>query len=162
MFRKWGAQDRDSYSQMLRLFVPIVIQNLFNAAISSADVVMLNSVGQAHISAVSLAVQYSNLLHMLHYGLGSGLSMLCAQYWGKGDTRAIEKIQGIALRFVTSASVIVALLALLVPDLMMTVYTNDPELIRIGASYIRIMSLGYLCWGFSEIYLSVLHTLSSY
>ncbi len=158
MFRKWSARDRESYGQMLTLIIPIVVQNLFNAAISSADVVMLNSVGQSHISAVSLAVQYSNLLHMLHFGLGSGLSMLCAQYWGKGDLKAIEKIQGIALRFVASASFVMAVLALCIPDLMMTVYTDDPELITIGASYIRIMSVGYLCWGFSEIYLAVLRS----
>lgn len=77
----------------------IIIQNLFSAAISSADVIMLNSVGQSAISAASLAVQYSGILYMVYYGLGTGATMLCAQYWGKGELRAIERVEGIALRF---------------------------------------------------------------
>ena len=34
------------------------------------------------------------------------------------------------------------------------------ELIRIGASYLRVMGVTYLCWGITEIYLAVLRSLS--
>lgn len=37
------------YSQIFRLVVPIIIQNLLSAAVNSADVVMLNYVGQSSI-----------------------------------------------------------------------------------------------------------------
>ena len=66
------------YSQMIKLVVPIVIQNILNAAISSADVVMLKFVGQSAISAVSLATQYANILFSVFFGLGTGVTMLCA------------------------------------------------------------------------------------
>ena len=36
---------------------------------------------------------------MVYYGLGTGATMLCAQYFGKGDMHAIEVVEGIALRF---------------------------------------------------------------
>ena len=55
------------YSQMIKLVVPIVIQNILNAAISSADVVMLKFVGQSAISAVSLATQYANILFSVFF-----------------------------------------------------------------------------------------------
>ena len=55
---------------------------------------MLNSVGQSAVSASSLAVQYTNVLYMIFYGLGTGSTMLCAQYWGKKDLRAIAKVEG--------------------------------------------------------------------
>ena len=152
------AQERQAYMQILRLALPIMIQNLFSAAISSADVIMLNSVGQSSISAVSLAVQYSHVLFMVYYGLGTGVVMLCAQYWGKGDLKAIEKIEGIALRFALGISVLFAIPAALIPELMMKLFTNDRELIEIGTSYLRIISISYLCWGISEIYLSVLRS----
>ena len=80
------------YRAIFHLALPIMLQNLFRAAISSVDVLMLNSVGQSAISSVSLAVQYSNILFSVYYGLGTGATMLCAQYWGKGDLRAIEKV----------------------------------------------------------------------
>ena len=87
------------YSKIFKLVLPIIIQNLLSAAVSSADVVMLNYVGQSSISAVSLASQYVSILFMVFYGLGTGATILCAQYYGKGDLQAIQVIEGIALRF---------------------------------------------------------------
>lgn len=147
------------YSQIRRLVIPIVIQNLLSAAVNSADVVMLNYVGQSSISAVSLAAQYASVLFMVYYGLGTGATMLCAQYFGKGDMRAIEVVEGIALRFSLVISSVFALAALSIPELMMKLFTNDPELIRLGASYLRILSVSYLCWGIIEIYLSILRSI---
>ncbi len=37
------------YRQIFKLVLPIVIQNLLSAAVSSADVIMLNYVGQSSI-----------------------------------------------------------------------------------------------------------------
>lgn len=152
------AEDKAAYMQILRLSWPIIIQHIFSAAVSSADIVMLNSVGQAAISAVSLAVQFSNILFGVYYGLGTGVTMLSAQYWGKGDLKAIQKIQGIAFRFSLGISVVCALCASMIPHLMMSLFTNDTELITIGASYLRIVSISYLCWGITEIFLATLRS----
>ncbi|MBE6759902.1 MAG: MATE family efflux transporter [Ruminococcaceae bacterium] len=146
------------YSQIWKLVLPIVIQNLLSAAISSADVIMLNYVDQNSIAAVSLAAQYATILFSVYYGLGTGATMLCAQYHGKGDTRAIEVVQGIALRFSLIISTAFALCALLIPDLMMVIFTDDPALIELGAKYLRILSVSYFCWGITEVYFSVLRS----
>ncbi|MCI8394965.1 MAG: MATE family efflux transporter, partial [Acutalibacter sp.] len=138
--------------------IPIMLQNLLNAAVNSVDVVMLNFVGESAIAAVSLASQYANVLFMVFYGLGTGATMLCAQYFGKGDIRAVETVQGIALRFSMGFAALFALAAVAAPEFMMGIFTNDPELIRLGAGYLRILSVSYLCWGVIEVYLSVLRS----
>ena len=153
------TENNTFYSQIFKLVLPIIIQNLLSAAVSSADVVMLNYVGQSSISAVSLASQYASVLFMVFYGLGTGATMLCAQYYGKGDMHAIQIIEGIALRFSLIISLIFAGTALLIPDKMMLLFTNDPELIQIGSSYLRFMSISYLCWGITEVYLAVLRSI---
>ena len=147
------------YRQMLKLTIPIIIQNLLSAAVNSADVIMLNYVGQSAISAVSLAANYSNILFMVYYGLGTGASLLCAQYFGKNNMQAIHAIEGIALRFSIIISGIVALIAFTAPQLMMKIFTSDQELISIGSSYLRIMGITYLCWGITEIYLAILRSI---
>ncbi|MCM1038189.1 MAG: MATE family efflux transporter [Roseburia sp.] len=147
------------YSKIYKLVVPIVVQNLLSAAVSSADVLMLNYVGQSSISAVSLAAQYASVLFMVFYGLGTGATMLCAQYYGKGDMRAIQVIEGIALRFSLLISLVFAGCSLFIPEGMMRIFTNDAELITIGASYLRCMSVCYLCWGIMEVYLAVLRSI---
>lgn len=146
------------YSKIFKLVLPIVIQNLLSAAVSSADVIMLNYVGQSSISAVSLAAQYASVLFMVFYGLGTGATMLCAQYYGKGDMQAIRVVEGIALRFSLAISLVFAGAAMFVPEWMMRIFTNDGELIAIGTSYLRCMSVCYLCWGVTEVYLAVLRS----
>ena len=73
---------------MLKLTIPIIIQNLLSAAVNSADVIMLNYVGQSAISAVSLAANYSNILFMVYYGLGTGASLLLRGYYS-GSSRTL-------------------------------------------------------------------------
>ena len=120
---------------------------------------MLNSVGQSAIAAVSLATQYTNVLFMVFYGLGTGATMLCAQYFGKGEYEPIRVVQGIAMRISLIVSVVLALIAFFKPDLMMLVFTKDQELIELGAIYLRYMSVTYLCWGILEVYLAVLRSI---
>lgn len=150
--------NTDFYKHIWKLFIPIVVQNLLSAAVSSTDVVMLNFVGQSSISAVSLAANYASILFMVYYGLGTGATLLCAQYYGKGDFRAIQIVQSIAMRFSLSISIVAAAVAFCIPDKMMLLFTNDPELIAIGAEYLRVMGVTYVCWSVIEIYLSTLRS----
>lgn len=149
----------DFYRQMFKLAIPIIIQNLLSAAVNSSDVIMLNYVGQSAISAVSLAANYSNILFMVYYGLGTGASLLCAQYFGKKNMQAIHAVEGIALRFSLAISALVALAAFTMPQRMLLLFASDQELIAIGSSYIRIMGITYLCWGVTEIYLAILRSI---
>lgn len=151
--------EPDFRTQMNKLLIPLVIQNLLNAAVSSSDVVMLNYVGQASISAVSLAANYANILANVFYGLGTGATLLCAQYYGKRDFRAIQAVQGIALRYSVAISAVFALLAFFMPEGLMHLFTKDTALISIGADYLRVMGITYLCWGIIEIYAAVLRSI---
>lgn len=156
---KWTADPNSFYSKIFKLVLPIIIQNLLSAAVSSADVVMLNYVGQSSIAAVSLASQYASILFMVFYGLGTGATMLCAQYYGKGDLKTIQLVEGIAMRFSLGISLAFAGAVLLFPEGMMKIFTNDQELIAIGTSYLRCMSVCYVCWGITEVYLAVLRSI---
>ena len=152
-------KEKDTfYRQIWKLVLPILIQNLLSAAVNSSDVVMLNYVGQSAISSVSLASQYAGILFSVYYGLGTGATMLCAQYYGKRDMRAVEVVQGIALRFSLIISLGFSLCAGLIPKTMMKLFTDDAELIALGASYLRILSISYFCWSIIEVYFSVLRS----
>lgn len=154
-----SEKDRQFYGRIFALVAPIVIQNLLSAAVGSADVVMLNYVGQSSISAVSLATNYTSILFMVFYGLGTGATMLCAQYYGKGEFEPIRVVQGMAMRISLVAAALFALAAFFVPKGMMTLFTKDTELIALGATYLRYMGVTYLCWGVLEIYLAVLRSI---
>lgn len=94
------------YSLLWKLMLPIVLQNLLSAIVSTADVVMLSGVSLDALSASSLAGQVTFVLTLFYFGLSTGASVLSAQYWGRGDRATIGSVQGMALRY----SAIVSLL----------------------------------------------------
>lgn len=141
------------HRNMARLAIPIVLQNLVTTAVSSADVIMLGFVSQDALAAGSLASQIMFILNLVYAGISSGVVMLAAQYWGKQDTRTIERIMGIAMRLSVLVSAVFFVLACFFPSLLMRVFTNDETLIATGISYLRVVSFSYLFMSVSQVYL---------
>ncbi len=151
-------QNKALYRKIFIITLPIIFQNLLSAAVSSADVLMLNYVGQDSLSAGSLATQVSGLAFMFFYGIGTGVTMLCAQYWGKGDVETMHKVEGIAMRFSVLIAGLFALASFCIPELLMKIFTNEEALIVLGAQYLRVISPCFFFWAIAEVYLSVLRS----
>ena len=146
------------YKSLFSLVIPIAVQNLITSAVNSADVFMLGFVGQAELSAVSLANQVQFLISGVFFGITSGIIILCSQYWGKKDTDAIQKVMGIAFKLSILVCTLFALAAIIYPKTIMLIYTNDLELVEIGAGYLRIIAISYILLAFSQVYLSILRS----
>lgn len=144
---------------MLTLVGPIVVQNLVTAAVSSADVVMLGRVGQTAVAAVSLASYVQFVLMLFSTGVSSGLVMLAAQYWGKGDLHSIETLADIAYFISCTVGLLFAVLATMCPQRLMLIFTNEVPLIDTGAQYLRIVGVSYFIVSFSGVLQSVLRSI---
>ncbi|MDO5434743.1 MAG: MATE family efflux transporter [Clostridia bacterium] len=156
MDKVFPGANRTMFKKIFVITMPIVIQNLLDSAVNMADVVMLDAVSQASMSAVSLASQAGSVIFMFLYGIGTGMTMMGSQYWGKGDVPAIEKAQGIAIRYALIIGGTAMAACLLIPEWLMKIYTSDPELISAGAEYLRVWSLLIIPWSVATIYLSSL------
>jgi putative MATE family efflux protein len=152
-------EGRHAFSRTLfALVFPIALQNLLTAVGSSANVIMLGSVSQMTLSAVSLASQILFILNLFFAGLTIGATMLVAQYWGKGDTLAIEKLYGISLRLSLLVATLFCGAACLCPQFLMLLFTSDKALIATGAFYLRLTGPSYLLMSISQIYLCFLRS----
>ena len=144
---------------IVRLALPIVLQNNVTMAVSSADVIMLGFVGQHALASGSLANQIMFILNLVHAGISSGIIMLAAQYWGKKDVNTIEHIMGIGMQLSLFISGVFFVLAFFFPHLLMIIFTNDSGLILSGIPYLRMVSFSYLFMSFSQVYLSTMRSI---
>lgn len=149
-------RDKTFNRKLLSLIFPIAFQQFMLALVSASDALMLGIVGQDSMAAVSLATQITFVQNLFLAAMTIGLSMLAAQYWGKGDTGAVERIFAYVLKLAAAVSLVFFLAALLVPGFLMGLLTNDSSLIAGGADYLRTVSFSYLLTGISQIYLCVL------
>ena len=85
--------------------------------------------------------------------------MLTAQYWGKKDTRTIEKILGMGMLIGIGGALAFALAAELIPETLLRIYTNDPEVIAEGAKYLRIVALSYVIMAATQVYLYIMRSI---
>lgn len=89
--------DRRFYSSMLKLAVPITIQQLISSSTNLLDVLMIGQLGETSIAALGLSNQIFFLLALFLFGISSGSAIFTAQYWGKGDMVNLRKVMGIGL-----------------------------------------------------------------
>lgn len=140
----------------MSLVMPIAFQQFMLALVSASDALMLGMISQNSLSAVSLAGQVTFIHSLLLEAMTIGLSLLAAQYWGKGDIPAVERIFAYVMKITVLISLLFTLSALLVPGLLMKIFTNDPVLIRGGSVYLRVIAVSYLLTGISQMYLCIL------
>lgn len=151
-----NSENKTLVKKLLVLVLPMALQNLMASLVSASDALMLGFLNQSSLSAVSLAGQVQFVLSLFLGAFTIGESVLAAQYWGKGEKHRLEEILGIVLRFSILVSFLFTVAALCAPDLLMRIFTNDEELIRLGASYLRITSFSYFFMGISQIYLCIM------
>ncbi len=142
--------------QLLRLVIPITLQQLLMSLVSISDAVMLGWLSQDALSAVSLAGQVQFVYSLFLFALMSGVSIFAAQYWGIRRPDVIEQFLGIGLRWGILVSVPFTLGAMICPEWLMRCFASDPVLITYGAEYLRAVALSYLLLSISQMYLVIM------
>ncbi len=148
--------DREFNKKLVSLVIPIAFQQFVLSLVGASDAIMLNLISQDKMSAVSLATQISFVENLFLAAMTIGLSTLAAQYWGKEDKGAVERIFAYTAKVTFFVSVVFFFSALLLPEALMGLLTNEPDLIRDGAEYLRLASPSYLFMGLVQIYLCAL------
>ena len=147
------------YKQVFMLVIPMAIQNLINVGVTAADVMMLGRVGEDVLSGSSLAGQIQFVMTLFLFGITSGATVMTAQYWGKNDTRSIEKIMGIGMTAAVTAGLIFTVASQLFPVQLLRIYTTEANVIAEGVKYLRIVSLSYVLMAMTQVYLYIMRSI---
>ena len=149
---------RELYLRMARIAIPVALQSLITVGINLMDTVMLSGMGDAQLSASSLASQFINLFMICCMGIGMGASVLTSRYWGMQDLHSLKKAVTIMLRLVLGFSGIFTLATILVPQLIMRMYSPEATIIHYGVIYLRWLIPTYICTGLTLTCTIVLRT----
>lgn len=144
--------EEQFYKNIMAITIPIALQNLITFATSMMDTIMLGRADDTGVflSASSLANQPFFILSLVCFGLAGAATVLSAQYWGKRDTKSIRSIISIILKAAFVISFLMELAVLIFPKFVMGMYSNNPDIIDAGASYLRIIGFAYVLFGLSN------------
>jgi len=142
--------------QFITIVFPLAIQNLLSALVSASDALMLGGLNQESLSAVSLATQVTFVATLFYNGIIGGTTVLSAQYWGSKRPDKVEEVMGVALRYASIVSLAFWFGCTFLHGQLMRIFTNDRQLISLGAPYLQVVGWSYLCMGVTQIYFCVM------
>ena len=142
------------YKRLWKLSLPVILQNLITFSLGLIDTFMVSQLGNQEMAAVTTANVPVFLLISIVFGVQSGLGILVSQYWGKGDTKSINRAVGVAALIGTAITLVLALVFFFFPIPVMDLLSNKHELSLLGAPYLRVIGFSYVFNMLSSIYAS--------
>ena len=143
------------YRRVFQLALPVVLQNLITTSLGFMDTFMVGLLGDAEMSAVTVANTPVFIMQLILFGLQSGSSVLISQYWGKGDRESINRVLGIGLYAALCVSSVFSLVLFFRPAFVLGLVTDNPALIALATPYIRIVGFSYVFNALASIYVGM-------
>ena len=132
------------YRDLFNIAAPVALHNLVIASLSFVDTLMIGQLGEVEIAAVGIGNQLFFLYTLLLFGIGSASGVFVSQYWGKKDYVNIKKSTGLSLILGLIGALPFVFFSFLFPDSLLRIFSEDKEVIRLGAEYLKIVSVSYL------------------
>ena len=156
--------DKKFYANVLKVAVPIMIQNGISNFVSLLDNIMIGQVGTEQMSGIAIVNQLMFVFYLGIFGALSAAGIFGAQFYGKGDHEGVRH----ALRFKIYISVFLVVLGILAflrfGDRLILLYLHDEggttqsldAALQYGREYLAVMLIGLLPFGIEEAYASTL------
>ena len=133
-------------NRMIRnLLIPVVLEQLLNSIMGTADTRMVSNVGSAAISAVSLVDSINVLVIQAFSALAAGGAIVCAQYIGQRNKEKANESARQVLFIITAISVAVSLICLVFqkPLLRLIFGSVEAEVMRASEVYFFYTALSF-------------------
>lgn len=163
---KLFKKEPEFYKTVFSLALPIALQSLITIGVNMLDTIMVGELGEKALSSTSLANSFISIYHIFCMGLGMGASVLVSRFWGMKTAHHDEEKASLALkqtvclmlRLTLSLASLFALITLIMPETLMRMYTDDREIIELGAVYFKWSIVTYFFLGTSLVTTIVLRS----
>ena len=163
---KLFKKEPEFYKTVFSLALPIALQSLITIGVNMLDTIMVGELGEKALSSTSLANSFISIYHIFCMGLGMGASVLVSRFWGMKTAHHDEEKASLALkqtvclmlRLTLSLASLFALITLIMPETLMRMYTDDREIIELGAIYFKWSIVTYFFLGTSLVTTIVLRS----
>lgn len=140
-------ENKTFYRQLITVGIPVLIQQLIVVGLNLVDTIMVGKISANALAAVGAANQVYFMYSVVMFGIFSGAAVYTVQYWGIRDLKSLRKIIGIDYVMCVAVTVPVVIFAFIASPMLMSFFTDDPEVIALGRDYMRIACLSYIFSG---------------
>jgi putative MATE family efflux protein len=136
------------FAEILKVGVP----GLVNVAITNLSVVLLTGIaghlGREAAIGYAMGARLEYILIPLAFGFGTAIVAMVGTNWGAGQYGRARRIAWTGGATVGAACAAIGLSVAVLPGAWMGLFTGDDAIVRVGASYLRIVGPIYGLYGF--------------
>ena len=158
---KGYLSDRQFFSTLLRLSIPIIIQKLLVSSLNMVDTLMVGRLGDLPVAAVGAANQMYFIFMLFMEGISAACSIFAAQYWGARDKKRILHVVGLGVLATALFGGAVTGLALTCPRPFLLLFSRDEAVLRLGLEYLSVVCYSYILAGFTQVISGVLRSMGN-
>ncbi|MCL2811594.1 MAG: MATE family efflux transporter [Clostridia bacterium] len=136
--------DRAFYKSALLVMIPVILQQLVNAMFNFVDNVMVASIDELSMVAVTVANRPAMLYYALFFGFTGAAGLLLSQYYGANRLDVCQRIFSVEMLLGFAFSLLFALAMGLFPEQVMRFFVTDEYTISVGVAYLRVVVWAYL------------------
>lgn len=151
-------KDKAFLKTMFILALPITLQSFITSSLNLVDTMMVGSLEETAISAVGLANRYMFIFTLCIMGINAGANVFMSQLWGKRDVQGIKTFLGLDLTVGLVASSMFGALAFFGPNIIMNIMSGDPEVMKLGESYLQIVAISCIFMSITQAYSTALRS----
>lgn len=139
-FRRFGllrhpaAPDWRMQAAILRLGLPIGLSFFVEVSLFSFIALLISRFGTAVVASHQIVISFSSIIYMVPQSISNALSVRVGQAVGAGRYRDARMVSGVGLVLGLVAALLIMLLVLGLREPIIRLYTNDPQLVAIGAT----------------------------
>jgi len=141
---------------ILKMSAPAMISMLVQAAYNIVDSLFLSHYNQDALSAVTLAFPIQMILISLFVGLGIGVNSVISRRLGEQKKDEAVNSAEHGFFFGIIVWVLIALLAIGLPKIFFTQFTENQQIIEFGKTYITIILVFSISRILAQIFISIL------
>lgn len=133
--------NKDFFKKLALLALPVSLQFLLHSSRYITDVIMIGNVGESELAAVGISTSIQLVANSVIFGLSGGVGILTAQYFGAKDQAGIRRNAALGVLAGGILMIPVGLIFYMFPEMVVRVGTDQPEIIPLGAVYLKITAL---------------------
>ncbi|MFT4855862.1 MAG: putative MATE family efflux protein, partial [Planctomycetota bacterium] len=138
--------------RMFELGIPASLEQSSRAAAMTLMVMLVTSYGSEVVAAYGIGARILSLVIVPSLGMGIATTTLVGQSIGAGQIKRAEKIGDLSTKIAFFGLTGIGLILFLFAESLTAFFVpNDPQVIKDGAKFIRIMSLSFGLLGVQQV-----------
>jgi MATE family multidrug resistance protein len=133
---------------LLHTGLPIGISVFIEGSLFATAALLMGSLGPVTAAAHQAAINYSGMMFMIPLGIGMAMTIRIGNACGRGDAGGVRRAAYIGFVMVLCTQLSSATIMLLFPQLVATLYTNDPQVQAITVQLLFLAAIFQLPDGF--------------